>query len=375
MKISVSVCELHALLKTVTRCIESRSIAAWMDGVKLAVEGERLTAACANGMETICRTIPCADVGADGTAVLDGKLLLNVVSKLDDGTCQIDTENGKHAKIKARGSNVKIALMDEKDFAMPTYCDGTSFEWEAATGEALAAFKTVLYAAPSVDARDSLVGVNVRHKGNDVRLCAMDGYRMAISEVRGKAVAEKEAGGFTIPRKAVVDMLDVFKGSSSVRFLSDGKSVVVKDGETTLHSQLTAGAFVDYERIISSVKPTCEARVSTQKMKDAVARVMVMCDERSKLMRMHVGQEAIKLSSMRDVGDATDEVQCAANGEDVEIGFNGRLLLDALNAIDDSDVTLRFSGSLAPMLMAPAGDGGWTHCVMPVRMGMENGNA
>jgi len=54
-------------------------------------------------------------------------------------------------------------------------------------------------------------------------------------------------------------------------------------------------------------------------------------------------------------------------GEEIQIAFNSRYLLEALNAAPSSQVVIEFSGNLSPALIKPMGEEGLEYVIMPVR--------
>jgi len=69
-----------------------------------------------------------------------------------------------------------------------------------------------------------------------------------------------------------------------------------------------------------------------------------------------------------EVGD--DEAPLSANvkGDDVQIAFNARYMLDALSVLDSEEVQLSFNGALQPGVIRPSGRDDYLCIIMPVRV-------
>ena len=58
-------------------------------------------------------------------------------------------------------------------------------------------------------------------------------------------------------------------------------------------------------------------------------------------------------------------------GEDVEIGFNNKYLLDALKNCDTDEVKIRLNGSVSPMIIKPVKSDSVIYLVVPMRLSNE----
>lgn len=364
MKIRISSHELNAILKDVTRATEAKAVVPWMSGVLMETDGDKIKAVCTNGTQTIIRHADC-QTDSDGKVLLDAKLLLNVASKLPSCTCVLDATSGKKAVIKAEGSKTNMAIMDAGTFVLPASVE-QKFSFTCITAKLFNAFKNVLYAIPAQDTRATLTGVNIQSKNDTLHLCGMDGYRMGISTVD----AQIEGSDFNIivPRKTVVDMMSVFEADDSkLTISSDGKHIFVSSGNIEMTSQLVAGEYVNYKQVITNTRATCKAMFNTQNLKDAISRAMVMCEGKNNLLKLIVDADGVTVSGMGDAGDSTEIVGCVVNGDGLEVGFNGRLLFEAINAISEDEAVFQFSTSVGPAMLTSADRGGWMHVVLPVR--------
>jgi DNA polymerase-3 subunit beta len=102
---------------------------------------------------------------------------------------------------------------------------------------------------------------------------------------------------------------------------------------------------------------------------DALRRALIVAREDAN--RVVLGAEGETLSigaDSQDVGKASEEVPMALDGAAIEIAFNGRYLLDVLNAITTEDVEIELSGPLSPGAVRPAGDMDYLYVLMPMQI-------
>ena len=89
-------------------------------------------------------------------------------------------------------------------------------------------------------------------------------------------------------------------------------------------------------------------------------------------MRCRFGDGSLTLSSATALGKATDVCPMKGSGEDLEIGFNNRFMLDALRAAPVDEIKLQLSSGSTPCVMVPKdGTDGFLYLVLPVRIRSE----
>ena len=69
----------------------------------------------------------------------------------------------------------------------------------------------------------------------------------------------------------------------------------------------------------------------------------------------------------QNLGRVVDEFRAECEGEEVEIGFNNRYLLDALRNARTEQVKMEISGPLSPVKGLPAEGNDFLYLVLPVR--------
>jgi DNA polymerase-3 subunit beta len=82
-----------------------------------------------------------------------------------------------------------------------------------------------------------------------------------------------------------------------------------------------------------------------------------------------VGEGTLTLRAQTaEVGDDEAPLTAAVQGDDVQIAFNARYVLDALSVLDSDEVQLSFNGALHPGVIRPAGRDDYLCIIMPVRV-------
>jgi len=114
--------------------------------------------------------------------------------------------------------------------------------------------------------------------------------------------------------------------------------------------------------------------VNTKEFLQAIDRASLLAKE---------GQNAnvVKLSSVTDIpgtieitsnspeiGKVTDRVNCKSiEGEELKISFSSKYMMDALRALEGTEITIRFTGAMRPFIIRPVNDDTTLQLILPVR--------
>jgi DNA polymerase-3 subunit beta len=101
----------------------------------------------------------------------------------------------------------------------------------------------------------------------------------------------------------------------------------------------------------------------------ALRRMSVMASERYSGVRIRFQPDKMVLNAINpDVGEASDEVEIQYQEGEIEVGFNVRYLLEAIEAVDEEKFTLEIRSGLRPAIVRPAQDSGYLCIVMPLKI-------
>jgi DNA polymerase-3 subunit beta len=88
-------------------------------------------------------------------------------------------------------------------------------------------------------------------------------------------------------------------------------------------------------------------------------------------LRLNFSDNTIHISCSTSIGKVYDEISCAIEGADVEMGFNNKYLLDALRSTGCDEVRIEISGPLSPIKILPPEGEKFLFLVLPVRLKNE----
>jgi DNA polymerase-3 subunit beta len=229
-----------------------------------------------------------------------------------------------------------------------------------------------IYAASVDETRYNLNGafVEVDPSVGRLRLVATDGHRLAQADRSIGPDVEGLASGVIVPRKGLTEVKRLVDedDSDEVEIGFAGNSGLVRRGGVTLVMRLIEGEFPDYRKVIPS-NFTITLTVATEILVHALRRVAVLSSERSRAVKMELGDRKLTVSSNNpDLGEASEELDVDYEGTPLTIGFNVRYLLDAVSSLGAKEVRFGLRDANSPAQLQPTDDPDALAVVMPMRL-------
>ncbi len=138
---------------------------------------------------------------------------------------------------------------------------------------------------------------------------------------------------------------------------------------TVVISRRLEGEFLNYKNSIpKNSKYFIEA--DRKSLISSIERVsLIISDKLKSPVRCVFGEDILRVYTSTSLGKASDECQTEGNGENLEIGFNNKYILDALKAAPAEKLRLQLSTGVAPCIVVPADDkANFLYMILPVRL-------
>jgi DNA polymerase-3 subunit beta len=103
----------------------------------------------------------------------------------------------------------------------------------------------------------------------------------------------------------------------------------------------------------------------------ALERIAVLADQRNSIVKLQldsVRQELVLSVDAQDVGSGREAFPAQISGDDLEIAFNVRYLLEGLKSLNTNEVQMQFNAATSPSILTPLGGLKMTYLVMPVQV-------
>ena len=312
-----------------------------------------------------------AEVTEQGSCVMPARLFSDIIRKLPDDMVTVSVDEKYHTTITCGISSFTISALPADDYPELPDVDG-----EAAVRMAQQDLRKLIngtiFAVSDNQARPIHTGCLFEVEEDTATVVAIDGYRLALRRAKLSEPTTAHLR-FVVPSPALKELEKMLADTDdAVRFTPGKKHISFKIGNATLICRLLEGEFLDWRRVLPEESPIV-LTVKTGQFASVIERMSLVISEKVKTpVRCLFGDQVADFRTASTVGSAHDECAIAGDGQNLEIGFNCRYLLDAIRAVPDEEVALELTNALSPIVLTPCNkDGSYSYMVLPVRLKAE----
>ncbi|GIL34708.1 DNA polymerase III subunit beta [Phycicoccus jejuensis] len=358
----------------VARGLPARPPVPVLAGILLEASDDGTLTLSAFDYEVSARVTVAAEVSEAGTVLVLGRLLADISRNLPDRPIDVVAEGSK-VQVTCGASRFSLLMMPADDYpTLPSSPEPTGSVDGHLFTQAVA---QVSVAADRGDTLPILTGVRVEVEGDKMTLLATDRYRLAMRELTWNPTATDASHVVLVPARTL---------SETARSLGAAGSIDVALGATAGGDGLagfeagrrrTTTRLLDGEYPkVSSIFPTSsetDAVVRTAELVEAVKRVALVAERNTPVRLRFSGDQVAIEAGTGDDAQASEAVECALTGPDIEIAFNPQYLLDGLGVVGTDWSRISFTQASRPAVLSgqESADGeadtSYRYVLMPVR--------
>lgn len=309
-----------------------------------------------------------ADVREAGVCVMPARLFFDIIRKLPDEEVTVEVDDKLQVSIRGGESSFRITAMDAEDY--PELPDVNEAQGIAIPQQQLREMLGgTLFSVSENQARPVHTGCLFEVNDEGITIIAVDSFRLArrtwhSEEPLGKTMK------FVVPASGLREVEKILAETDEPAIFTLGtKHILFEIGSATLVCRILEGEFIDWRRVVPSDNATV-LTANVAELMSCIERVSLIVTEKVKSpVRCTFGDNIADFKTVNTIGSAHDTCRIAGNGDNLEIGFNCRYLLDALRAVPSEEVTLELKNGLSPIVFTPASDKyDFAYMVLPVRL-------
>jgi DNA polymerase-3 subunit beta len=376
MKVSCLQENLAKGLSIVGRAVSPRSTLPVLGNVLLATDAGRLKLSATN-LEVGINCWIGARVEEEGATTVPARTFIDLVNALPPEQVNMElVVRTQTLNLRGGRSEANVKGIDAQEFPLVPVPEGEgSIPVEP---DALrTAIDQVTLAAATDESRPILTGVLARFEDTQLTLAAADGFRLSVRKI---PLPQPVPDPFSIiiPARALVELGRVSGEQEQpvlITVTPTRNQVLFQLTDIVLVSQLIDGNFPDYNQIIPRERTT-HTVIDTAAFLKACKTALIFARDAAHITRLHVrpGSElapghVVVSATSAETGDDVSEMDATIEGDEIEIAFNIRYLIDVLSVIGTPQVALDTTTSSSPGVLRPVGDVDFTHVIMPMHLG------
>ena len=375
MKFIVSSSLLYKEIQTLGGIINSTNTIPILDNFLFEINNNKLTLSSSDLESTMTSEIEIESTTTDKVAI-SAKLLTDILktfseqpltfSKTDNNTIEISASNGKYSLAYLNGDEFpkQIELLD-------------AYETKVKASDLGNAINSTIFASGTDDLRPVMNGVFFQFNSDSLKFVATDAHKLVKFETT--EYTANEVSEFIMPKKPLQILKGILQGENSELVIqhneSNAKFIFDKSSITC---RLIDGKFPNYEAVIPKDNPNV-LTIDRQLFLNSVRRVSIFSNKTTNQIRIKIAGTLLNISAEDfDFSNKADEnLECQYSGDDIQIGFNSKFLIEMLNNLESDMITLSMSHPNRAGIIRPLNEDGEsretiTMLVMPVMLNDNN---
>lgn len=396
MRVSVMQENLVKGLSIVGRAVSSRSTLPVLGNILIEAKDDQLRLAATN-LEIGVNCWLGAKVEDEGSITVPARLLTEFVSSLPPERIDMDLSvrtQTLHLSCARYEANMKG--IDAADFPnLPTMDGDDNNTLQGATLELdplglRKMVEQVVFAASSDESRPTLTGVEVKFDNGRMSMAATDGFRLSLRGTAVEGLKNGEPLNVIVPSRSLAELARISADADETQsvkvIVTQARNQILfqiwgkQDVKGSFHrvemaSQLIDARFPDYRGIIPK-NFTTRTVVDTASLLKAVRVAFLFARDNANIIKVaiapsngtHGGQIKLTATS-NEMGDNVSEIDAMVEGQELEIAFNAKYLIDVLSQIDQPQIVIETTQPTRPGTIRPIGMGQeeFLHVVMPMQ--------
>ncbi|MDF2684532.1 MAG: polymerase subunit beta [Brevibacillus sp.] len=377
MHITVQRDKLSNAVSHVSKAVSSRTTIPILTGIKIKTDDEGLTLTASDSDISIEVQIPLEEAGEwgvtihkPGSIVLTARIFSEIVRKLPSNEIDIKVDERLVTQIRSGQAEFTINGMDASEYPqLPHLEEDKVFSVPCDLLKSM--IRQTVFGVSTSEMRPILTGLMWSLEKGQLRFVATDSHRLASRTAMVECREDLSFHNVVVPGKSCNELVKILDDEQNpADIVVADNQILVKSRHILFYSRLLEGTYPDTTRIIPQGSKT-EITVSTKEFLQSIERASLLSREGKsnvvKLVTLPDGSVEIT-SNAPEIGKVTDILMPKVmNGEELKISFNAKYMIDALRAIDSSEIKASFTGPMSPFVIRPTDHDWMLHLILPVR--------
>lgn len=352
MKFIVSSSALLKQLQQISGVINSNTVLPILEDFLFEIDKNKLTVV-ATDLETVMKIHMDIEAKDSGKVCIPAKILLDSLKNTAEQPLTFNID--KNFGIEITSDNGKYKLMGENPDNFPREPKADESSSFTITSTALVtAINKSIFAVSTDDLRPAMTGVFFELDKKGMTFVATDAHRLVRYTRTDIKCPQKDA--FIVPKKPLSLLKGALPDNEDELTVSYNKShLFITHGSTELICRLIDARFPDYKVVIPADNPY-KMLVNKSDFQNALRRVSVFSNKSTNLIALNISGNQLQITA-QDVdfsNEGNERMSCQYDGEDLQIAFNAKFLIEMLNGADTSDIVMELSTSTKAGIIKPS---------------------
>jgi DNA polymerase-3 subunit beta len=353
MKFIVNSSYLLKQLSHINGVITTNPVVPILENFLFEIDKTKLTVT-ASDLQTSMITEITIESKEKGNIAVPARILLETLKNLPDQPVTFSIDEATYSiEISSDNGRYKLAGENATDFPkVPAVSN--DFSANISTEVLARAINNTIFATSSDELRPAMTGVYVNLGDKNTTFVATDGHRLV--RYRRTDIKSENGNAIIIPRKA----LNLLKATlptenTDVNIDFNMSNAFFKFGNIRMICRLIDERYPDYENVIPTTNPI-KMTISRTDLLSSLKRISIYANKTTHQVRLKITGSELQVSAedLDFSNEANERLSCEHEGEDIEIGFNARFLIEMLTNLDTDQIRLNMSAANKAGVIFPA---------------------
>ena len=309
----------------------------------------------------------------DGSVAIPAKILIETLKNLPEQpvTFSIDDQN-YNIEINSDNGKYKLAGENSADFPkVPTLNDGFSSSIDSVVLNS--AISNTIFSTSTDELRPAMTGIFFKLSNSSGTFVSTDGHRL-VKYIRTDIKGDEVDHDMIIPRKSLNLLKSVIPSdkSTDINLEFNASNAFFSFENVKMVCRLIDERYPDYDNVIPSDNSNIVI-LDRSEILGSLKRISIYANKTTNQVRFKISGSEILISAedLDFSNEANERISCEHDGDNIEIGFNAKFLIEMLSNIESDKVRFKLSepnraGLIVPDNMSENED--ITMLVMPVML-------
>ena len=351
MKFIVSSSSLLKHLQQISGVINANTVLPILEDFLFEIQDKKLSVV-ATDLETVMRVQMDVESKANGKVCIPAKILMDSLKNIADQPLTFNIDKNFAVEITSDNGKYKVMGENPDNFPKEPAADDTT-GFDMTSSGLLTAINKTLFAVSNDDLRPAMTGVFFELSKDGVQFVATDAHRLVRYKRTDAHVSKTDS--FIVPKKPLNLLKNALPDNDDAITVSyNSNHLFVNHGSTQMICRLIDARFPDYKVVIPADNPY-KLIVNKADFQNALRRVNVFSNKSTNQVALSITGSELQMAA-QDIDfsfEGNERMSCQYDGEDLQIAFNAKFLIEMLSAADTEDVKMELSTPTKAGLIKP----------------------
>ena len=325
-------------------------------------------------------SIEPTEIERSGRFIINAQRLYQTVRVLPDDDITFDVNDKLNCEISCGKASFSMFALKGEDFPnLPDLITDNGFSVSAEILRKM--ISKVVHSIADQDKRPMLCGAFFKITDSGIEVVSCDSYRLSKCNIKCDISSVTNNAGvnysFIIPGHALGELSKVLADGEDepVKFYLSRKHAIINKGDVIFFTRTIDSEYIDYNRMIPRDNGIVVS-IDRDRLLSGLERANIIAEEKiqgsgKSYVKIVVKDQQLGLTSSSVYGCVNDEMDCVHEGEDIEIGFNCRFLIDAVKVAEGENLYVKFKNpnqAITIEAVEESDDFSYCYVIVPVRM-------